>query len=93
MCYPPSRTVNIQPALTTLASKHAQKKPDIRPVSYVTMVVGSIYCDKIVHTQVHLLSTIGQTCIKAYSHECLNSNKALIYQIEDTETETVNFKM
>ena len=32
-------------------------KRKIRPASYVAMVVGSIYCDKIVHTKKKLLST------------------------------------
>ena len=39
----------------------------------------------------HLLSTTWQTCIKAYSHESLNSNRAPIYQKEGKET--VNIKM
>ena len=55
------------------------------------MVVGSIYCDKIVHTKMHLLSTTWQTCIDAYSRASLKSNRALIYRIEGTET--VNFTM
>ena len=32
-------------------------KPEIRPASNVTMVVGAIYCDKKVHTKIHLLSS------------------------------------
>ena len=68
-----------------------KSKPEIRTASYVTMVVGSIYCDKIVHTKMHLLSTTWQTCIDAYSRASLKSNRALIYRIEGTET--VNFTM
>ena len=80
-----------KPALTTLVSSHAQKLKVIRPASYVTMVVGAIYCDKIVHTKKKLLLTTWQTCINAYSYASLKSNRALIYRIEGTVT--VNFKM
>ena len=80
-----------KPALTTLVSSHAQKLKVIRPASYVTMVVGAIYCDKIVHTKKKLLLTTWQTCINAYSYASLKSNRALIYLIEGTVT--VNFKM
>ena len=68
-----------------------KSKPEIRPASYVTMAVGSIYCDKMVHTKMHLLSTTWQTCINAYSNASLKSNRALINQVEGTET--VNFKL
>ena len=82
ICYPP----------TTICLDHFDKsKPEIRPASNVTMVVGSIYCDKIVHTKMHLLSSTWQTGINAYSYASLKSNRALINQVEGTET--VNFKM
>ena len=68
-----------------------KSKTEIRPASYVTMVVGSINCCKIVHTKKKLLSTTWQTCINAQSYASLKSNRALIYGIEGTET--VNFKM
>ena len=68
-----------------------KSKPEIRPASYVTMVVGSIYCDKKVHTKIHLLSTTRQTCIDSYSYESLNSNWAFTNRIEGTGT--VHFKM
>ena len=42
-----------------------KSKTEIRPASNVTTVVGSIYCDKIVHTKKKLLSTTWQTCINA----------------------------
>ena len=68
-----------------------KSKPEIRTASYDTTVVGSVYCDKIVHTKVQLLLTTWQTCINANSYASLKSNRALIYQLEGTET--VNFKM
>ena len=66
-------------------------KTETRPATYVTMVVGSIYCDKIVYTKKEMLSTTWQTCIDASSYASLNSNRAFIYRIEGTDT--VNFKM
>ena len=56
---------DIKPALTTLVSPHEQNKTVIKPASYVTMVVSSIYSDKIVHKNMKLLSTTWQTCINA----------------------------
>ena len=76
---------------TTCLDDFDKSKPEIRPASYVTMVVSSIYCDKIVHTKIHLLSTTCQTCINAYSYASLKSNKALINRVEGTGT--VKFKM
>ena len=76
---------------TTCLDDFDKSKPEIRPASYVTMVVSSIYCDKIVHIKMHLLSTTCQTCINAYSNASLKSNKALINRVEGTET--VKFKM
>ena len=68
-----------------------KNKPEIRQASYITMVVGSIYCDKIVHTKMHLLSSTLQTCINACFYASLKSYRALINRVEGTET--VNFKM
>ena len=48
ICYPPS---------TICLDDFDKSKPEIRPASNVTMVVSSIYCDKIVHTKMHLLSS------------------------------------
>ena len=76
---------------TTCLDDFDKSKPEIRPALYVTMVVSSIYCNKIVHTKIHLLSTTCQTCINAYSYASLKSNKALINRVEGTET--VKFKM
>ena len=40
----------------TSVSQHIHKtKPEIRPASFVTMVVGSIYCNKIVLTMMKLI--------------------------------------
>ena len=75
-----------------LPSQHMHKcKPEIRPASFVTMVDVSIYCYKIVHTMMKLLSTTWQTCINALYYASLKYNWALNYRIEGTET--VNFKM
>ena len=82
ICYLPS---------TICLDDFDRSKPEIRPASNVTMVVGSIYCDKIVHTNMHLLSSIWQTGINACSYASLKSNWALINRVEGTET--VNFKM
>ena len=76
---------------TTCLDDFDKSKPEIRPAVYVTMVVSSINCDKIVHTKMHLLSTTCQTCINAYSYASLKSNNALINWVEGTGT--VNFKM
>ena len=82
ICYPASRIC---------LDDFNKSKPEIRPESYVTMVVGSIYCDKIVHTKMHLLLTTWQTCINAYSYASLKSNRALINRVQGTET--VKFKI
>ena len=42
-----------------------KSKTEIRPASYVTMVVGSFYADKVAHTKKKQLSTTWQTCINA----------------------------
>ena len=82
ICYPPSRIC---------LDNFDKSKQEIRPASYVTEVVCSIYCDKIVHIKMHLLSTTWQTYINAYSYASLKSNRALINRVEGTES--VKFKM
>ena len=90
VCLPVSDKIWYPPSRSCL-DDFGKSKPEIRPASNVTMVVGSIYRDKIVHTKMHLLSSTLQTCINACFYASLKSYRVLINRVDGTET--VNLKM